>query len=158
MSINFRDKNMKLTLKEAQKLRTFLPNYYLDKMVNVILAGHKYIDINDCDYQMALVEYKEYRGDQKALSHCAALNNKGIALEKEGKIKAAIKIYEKNIETRYPAHHSYKRLMVLYRKNRDYENEIRVIDIALDVFGNCPEYIQRLDKAQQLEIKRNHQK
>jgi tetratricopeptide (TPR) repeat protein len=144
---------MRLTLKEVQKIQRFLPNYYLDKVMNAIFAGHKHIDVNDYEYQLALIEYNEYKNGQKALKHCATLNNKGIALEKEGKIKAAIKIYEKNIETRYPAHHSYKRLMVLYRKNRDFENEIRVIDIALDVFGNYPEYIQRLDKVQHLAKK-----
>ena len=68
----------------------------------------------------------------------------------------AIKTYEKNIESDFPAHHSHKRLMVLYRKNKDYENELRVIKRAVEVFSPISqekEYIERLEKVQRLSTK-----
>lgn len=104
-----------------------------------------------------IFELEELLADRKAkdkkLALCARLNNKGIAYEKDGNIRQAIKTYEKNIESNYPAHHSFKRLMVLYRRNKDYVNEIRVIERALAIFPNEREYEQRLDKAIELHNK-----
>lgn len=58
----------------------------------------------------------------------------GIDLEKEGMIDEAIKVYEKSIIPKLPMKHPYERLTILYRKKKDYENEIRVIKIAIEVF------------------------
>jgi hypothetical protein len=58
----------------------------------------------------------------------------GIDLEKEGMINEAIAVYEKAIIPQLPATHPYDRLMILYRKKRDYDNEIRIIKIAISVF------------------------
>lgn len=68
------------------------------------------------------------------LDECTRNNNKGINLEKDGKIDQAIEVYERNIVLRYPATHSYWRLIKLYRKEKDYNNELRIINIAIDVF------------------------
>jgi len=135
---------MDITLKQAEKLRSHLPNP--DILIDAILSGKKTFSINEYEYQLVVNRYSQYMEEKKALSECANLNNKGVALEKAGKIKAAIKIYEKNIENGYPAHHSYKRLMVLYHKAKDYENEKRVIMKALEVFIDYPEYVDRLSK------------
>lgn len=62
------------------------------------------------------------------------LVNIGIDLEKEGMIDEAINVYEKSIIYRLPLKHPYERLAILYRKRKDYENEIRVIKIAIEVF------------------------
>ena len=62
------------------------------------------------------------------------LINIGIDLEKEGMIDEAIKVYEKSIIPKLPMKHPYERLAILYRKKKDYENEIRVIKIAIEVF------------------------
>ena len=62
------------------------------------------------------------------------LINIGIDLEKEGMIDEAINVYEKSIISRLPVKHPYERLAILYRKRKDYENEIRVIKIAIEVF------------------------
>lgn len=67
---------------------------------------------------------------------CATSNNLGIKLEKEGRITEAIRVYEANIAGEcYPACHSFDRLMVLYRKQKDYASEIRVIKKAIEVFS-----------------------
>lgn len=58
----------------------------------------------------------------------------GIDLEKEGMIDEAIAVYEKAIIPQLPATHPYDRLMILYRKKKDYINEIRIIKLAISVF------------------------
>lgn len=68
------------------------------------------------------------------LSKCAELNNLGISYEKMGDIDAAIQVYEENISLGYPATHSFDRLMILYRKNKEYAKEIKVIKKAISVF------------------------
>lgn len=47
----------------------------------------------------------------------------------------AIKEYEKYVTEEQPKDAPYKRLCVLYRKNNDYNNEIRVIKKAIEVLG-----------------------
>ena len=58
----------------------------------------------------------------------------GQSLEKEGMIDEAIAVYGKSILSKIPATIPYERLMVLYRKKKDYENEIRIIKEAISVF------------------------
>lgn len=65
---------------------------------------------------------------------CSRLINLGINLEKEKMIDEAIKVYEKAIAPQLPVKHPYERLTILYRKRKDYANEIRVIKIAISVF------------------------
>lgn len=85
--------------------------------------------------QAELDELQRYNRQQgKILSKVSETNNKGIAFEKEGRIDEAIQVYEENILLKHPATHAYKRLMILYRRNKDYDNELRVIKIAIEVF------------------------
>lgn len=70
-----------------------------------------------------------------------------------GKIEDAIATYETNISLGYSAHHAYKRLMILYRKQKDYDNERRVILRALEVFPAETEYLERLGKVENLILK-----
>lgn len=95
----------------------------------------------------------ENRKRGTALQHCVELNNRGIAYEKMGKIEDAIATYEINISIGYTAHHAYKRLMILYRKQKDYHNERRVIIRALEVFPAEMEYLDRLRKVEYLILK-----
>lgn len=71
---------------------------------------------------------------EEALNESTRLIKLGIDLEKEGMVNEAISVYEKAIIPQLPATHPYNRLMILYRKKKDYENEIRVIKIAISVF------------------------
>ena len=95
----------------------------------------------------------ENRKRCSALEHCVELNNRGIAYENSGKIEDAIATYEINISLGYSAHHAYKRLMVLYRKQKDYHNERRVILRALEIFPAEMEYLDRLKKVEYLILK-----
>ena len=87
------------------------------------------------------------KAEAKKLSQCAARNNKGKEYEKAGKIKQAIATYEKNIEGDcYPACRSFDRLMILYRKQKDYGNEVRVIEKAIKVLGKSDELYEKYSK------------
>ena len=138
---------MKITIKEAIKLAPY-DNAITKEVGNAILDGDKYIELNQYEYQLALNKYNEQKQEALKLSACTRLNNNGIKAEKDGRISHAIRLYETNIMNGYPAHHSYKRLMVIYHRNKDYVNEIRVIKRALEVFPNYPEYVERLSKVE----------
>jgi hypothetical protein len=86
------------------------------------------------DYKDFLKLKAARESEDYGLNNTARLNNEGIAFEKSGKIEQAINIYESNIKIGYPATHSYERLMILYHKRKDFENEKRVIEIAIQVF------------------------
>ena len=49
-------------------------------------------------------------------------------------LQKAIKEYERYVEAKQPKDAPYKRLCVLYRKENDYDNEVRVIETAIEVF------------------------
>lgn len=102
----------------------------------------------------------EQKRKDKALSDTAKNNNKGIEYEKDGNIKAAIRVYKKNLEIGYPATYSYDRLMIIYRKEKKIDEEIAVIDRALEIFASDPRYEKnivkwndRRDKAVSLKTK-----
>ncbi len=78
-------------------------------------------------------EFKEI-AQQEVLNENSRLIKLGIDLEKEGMINEAIAVYEKVIIPQLPATHPYDRLMILYRKKKDYDNEIRIVKIAISVF------------------------
>jgi len=154
---------MKNTLQSAPIGHTWINiNSFMRKYMSVmpmdLFTDLQKIELNGTN-RVALttstIEYlnsilEERKAQNKKLSQCASLNNKGIAYEKNNKINLAIKTYEKNIELGYPAHHSFKRLMILYRKNKDYANERCVILRALEVFPDWSEYVDRLNKIEQL--------
>lgn len=72
--------------------------------------------------------------EQETLNESSRLIKLGIDLEKEGMVDEAISVYEKAIIPQLPVIHPYNRLMILYRKKKDYDNEIRIIKIAISVF------------------------
>lgn len=85
-------------------------------------------------FNRLLQETTKYEESSKIIALTAELNNKGISLEKENKIEEAIKVYEENVSIGHPATHSYERLMILYRKRKETEKEINVINRAIEVF------------------------
>lgn len=84
-------------------------------------------------YRREMEEQEEFY-QQEILNESSRLIKLGIDLEKEGMIDEAISVYEKSIIPKFTATHPYDRLMILYRKKKDYNNEIRVIKIAISVF------------------------
>ena len=75
--------------------------------------------------------------------------------EKTGDIDGAIALYEENISDTYPATHSYDRLMVLYRRRKDYYNELRVIESAIEKFTsfNFERYAKDISRWKERKIK-----
>lgn len=76
-------------------------------------------------------------------------NEAGKRLEKEGLIDAAIELYEKNIALDFEGDLPYNRLAILYRKKKQYEDEKRVLEHAVDVFTNKV-YKKRSDRITKL--------
>lgn len=136
----------KVSLSKLLKYGNLIDEDTRSTLMDYLIMGAKTVNVP----YGTLAELERRKQAQKAkellLSKTASLNNKGKELEKAGKLKNAIKVYETNISLGYPAHHSYKRLMVLYHKAKDFENERRVILRALEIFGDYPEYTSRLQK------------
>lgn len=58
----------------------------------------------------------------------------------------AIKEYERYVESKQPKDAPYKRLCVLYRKSNDYDNEVRVIETACEVFKDNDKKLAYFEK------------
>ncbi len=107
----------------------------------------KYVEVSEQEYRTMMERYKKKQLDERRLSECVELNNKGIELEKNGEADAAIEVYEKNIKPGcWPARHSFDRLLVLYRKRKDYTNELRVCKAAIELFDGEVKYKERMVK------------
>ena len=93
-------------------------------------------------------------------------NLKGIKLEKTGKVDEAIKLYEININENFVGNHPYDRLAIIYRKRKQFDDEIRVLERAVTLWEKmgysekvAPEYgpnklkkfMERLRKARKLQ-------
>lgn len=117
------------------------------------------IKVSSSEFSAMLKKKNDYDSFSKSLSETVNNNNIGIAFEKSGNIDSAIEAYERNLDIAYPALHSYERLMVLYRKEKRYDDEIRVIEKAINDFPikSHKTYIQkwkdRLEKAKKLNLR-----
>lgn len=138
-----------LTWKQLQKYDSVMGlNMSTDYLAAYIMGQKKFNVglglINQWEEALKIQKAKD-----KQLSDTTRNNNKGITYEKEGNIKAAIKIYEKNLEIGYPATHSYTRLMIIYHKEKRYEDEVRVIKKAIEVFSSDSRYNKDVAKWQE---------
>lgn len=130
-----------------------IPETLFAELNKKLLDGETYANIPTRLILQAEQNLEQFQKGDKALFDCVNRNNNGIELEKSGDIDKAISIYEENIAGDcYPATHSFDRLMILYRKRKDYDNEIRVIEKAIIVFSEVNR--QRAEKA----IKENPRK
>ena len=131
-------------------------DYYMSQLTKKILNGYKgdEIEMSDEDYDEAMNVLAEQYRRAELFSKAVSRNNNGIELEKSGDIDGAIAVYEENIAEGYPASHSFDRLMILYRKRKDYDSEIRVILRTMEVFPTS-DLSKRLAKAKELREKAN---
>ncbi|MCF8020728.1 MAG: tetratricopeptide repeat protein [Vallitaleaceae bacterium] len=108
----------------------------------------------------------EQKADIAAESKIVDNNLKGQELEKAGNIEKAKKLYEENIAKDFDGNHPYDRLAIIYRKEKDYDNEIRVLEHAIKVFTSLSKssprgdvnpkltkFKDRLKKVQELKLK-----
>lgn len=66
----------------------------------------------------------------------AERNLRAEKLEKERDIEGAIKLYEENINEGFPGIQPYDRLLDIYIKQKNYDEELRVMNRAIEVFDN----------------------
>lgn len=122
-------------------------------------SDNSLIKVSNGEFSTMIKKKNDHDMFSKALSETANNNNVGIAFEKSGDIDSAIEAYERNIGIAYPALHSYERLMVLYRKEKRYDDEIRVIEKSINDFPAksyriyIDKWKNRLEKAKKLNSK-----
>lgn len=119
---------------------------------------------HDSNFQVNLSD----NADLNKLKDPADINLKALELEKQGDVDTAITLYEKNVSHRFDGNCPYDRLTIIYRKKKDYDNEIRVLETAIDVFTHdvpasrsdrsikLTRFKERLTKATKLKM--NNQK
>ncbi|GCA66055.1 hypothetical protein KGMB01110_04910 [Mediterraneibacter butyricigenes] len=95
-----------------------------------INTHHDVIVKHDSKFQVTLSD----NADLSKLKDPADINLNARELEKQGDIDTAITLYEKNVSHRFVGNYPYDRLAIIYRKKKDYANEIRVLKTAIDVF------------------------
>jgi len=54
--------------------------------------------------------------------------------EEDGDVNKAARFYEQNIKEDYADKFAFERLMIIYRKEKEYKNELRVIKRGIEVF------------------------
>ena len=54
--------------------------------------------------------------------------------EEDGDFNKAVRFYEQNIREDYADKVAFERLMIIYRKDKEYKNELRVIRRGIEVF------------------------
>ena len=62
-------------------------------------------------------------------------NLKGKELEKQGNIEGAIRLYEQNVADKADVPFPYNRLAVIYRKQKRLDDEIRVLEKAIQAYN-----------------------
>lgn len=115
--------------------------------------GKDFIEVPYQDYADARRIAGEIRRRDELMYRTVARNNFGHKSETNGRIEDAVAAYEENIAEGYAATFSFDRLMVIYHKRRDYANEVRVINRALEVFNaanhkaDVERWLRRREKA-----------
>jgi len=66
----------------------------------------------------------------------AVNNQSGTQAEANGDVDQAIKAYEKNIKKEIADSFPFDRLMIIYRKQKRYKDELRVINRGIEVFND----------------------
>jgi hypothetical protein len=129
-----------------EKYKTVLSKEQYNRLENFNLGITKSLVFPDEEMEELDRKFEERKKYDEALYKTAQRNTLGIQLEKQQKIEEAIKVYEENIVDKFLAMHSYDRLMILYRKQKRYSDELRVIEIAIDVFSKKENYSEYIDK------------
>ena len=120
-------------------------------VAKAIMSGKPYFYYPREKWEKALLEKERRERIDLLLNQTASLNNRGIELEKAGDINNAIltydenvKLYEDNIGVAILAKHQFDRLVILYHKLKDIENEKRILIKAVEYFPNDTGYQKKL--------------
>lgn len=136
---------------QLDNLKAVLPVSIVGKIGTAIMRGENAVAVPAKQLANWQDKMDKYNQQQELLAQCSELNNAGLSCERTGDIAGAIRYYEQNIELGYPAHHAFKRLLVLYRKEKDYVNELRVAQRACRIFPKEQSYKDRREKIKELQ-------
>jgi tetratricopeptide (TPR) repeat protein len=150
-----------------EKARSINNNKLVQELENEI---NKAENINDNQ----IANEAEYQSNKDDIFNKQAQRNlKGKEFEKQGDKESAAALYELNVKESFPGTHPYDRLTIIYRKQKNYEDEKRIINRAIEVFNNLylncdidirkelylntvEKYKNRLEKAEGLTNKSIH--
>ncbi len=79
-------------------------------------------------------------------------NLKGKELEKQGDIEGAIRLYEQNVADKADVPFPYNRLVIIYRKQKRLDDEIRVLEKAINAYKEIEQntkWKEQLSKARE---------
>lgn len=129
------------------------------RISDALFEGKSRVKVYDDELEEIIKRKEQNEEFDRKLFDAARLNNEGMAAEKSGDIENAISIYERNIlPGTYFTLLPYHRLCVLYRRQKDFDNEIRVIEAALSRFDPKSESKERQLFAERLEKARKYNK
>lgn len=111
-----------------------IPDDLFQELQRRSIDGFTYADIPIERIREVEQNYQTIIERDRVLFQTADLNNEGMKAEKVGNIDAAIAAYQQNVSNRVVATYSYDRLMVIYRRLKEYDKEIEVIEQAIEVF------------------------
>ncbi len=127
-----------------------------DRLTDAIVKGEREVYLTDAEVAELSGACEEYSSEERCLFRAAELNNLGIEAERAGDVSKAVSLYEQNIlPGSYFTTHPYRRLCVIYRRQKRSEDEKRVVASALarlEGHKNTKEwlyFIGRLKKAEQ---------
>jgi len=133
------------------KYHGLLPEHIFSGVEDVVLGLRRSAEIPDKELEKWDTEVKKRKEKEQLLVKTAERNNAGIKAEERGQIQTAIKYYEENIKQGYPSTLSFERLLKLYRKAKNYADEMRVINRCLEVFAGVKHKNVRLKLAERKE-------
>jgi len=133
------------------KYHGLLPEHIFSGVEDVVLGLRRSTEIPDKEIEKWETEVKKRKEKGQLVAKTAERNNAGIKAEERGQIQTAIKYYEENIKQGYPSTLSFERLLKLYRKAKNYADEMRVINRGLEVFAGVKYKNVRLKLAERKE-------
>lgn len=100
-------------------------------------------------------EEQPYDSSIKMPDDFASRNAKAKELEEEGYLDNAIEMYLENTSEDDTSPYPFKRLAIIYRKRKDFDNEILIINKALDMFKKRNyEHDKKKKEEMELRLKR----
>lgn len=99
--------------------------------LKTLAKKHPYFKLDQLSDVEQSIKMLELEFMQANIREAAEGNMRGQSLEKEGKIDEAVLEYEKLLEQAVDTPFTYRRLAILYSKQKDRENELRVLGAAI---------------------------
>lgn len=111
----------------------FFEKLFLDMIESLIPKKNNITFTSNDEDDFDLEEYEKFNA---MIEREYELNEKGMEYESIGDIDNAIICYEENIKNEFAGSHPYRRLAIIYRRKKDYVNEIRVLEKALESYDD----------------------